>query len=289
MTGRLGNPGTLDRLGSPGTELPLPPRGSDGSVGEVEPVPPVAPEAAAVTPSRRAAMPPVPDSRELGVPAVAGRTLSSALSPGRPRLGIPPAGSGSDASGMSEPRSASVPVRLVTTPVSVGARLPSVSVGSLGSVPTSPSAVVKPPRTQPSPASVVVGVQPIPVPSPDPKPEPSPAPDPLPADVPALERSARVAGSDPVWDVSHCSGAALCVSEPDSDDSAAFVSAAVPLVDPAPSAACSAAAADSSGEVAEASGCAAAGLMVKAPPRPPRKAPTAAQASPPAPTIAALR
>ena len=69
------------RLDRPGTVLPLPPRGSDGSVGEVEPVPPVAPEAAAVTPSRRAAMPPVPDSRELGVPAEAGRTLSSALEP----------------------------------------------------------------------------------------------------------------------------------------------------------------------------------------------------------------
>ena len=239
-------------------------------------------------------MPPVPDSRELGVPAVAGRTLSSALSPGRPRLGIPPAGSGSDAMGMSEPSSASVPVKLVTTPVSVGAEAARASRRRVAR--QRADAAQRGGQTAEDAAEPEVGRRG------------------RAADSCAESRSRARAGTGTGTRSAarrrpstrqvgqggrHRPGLgrqplqrrhALRERARQRRQRRGRSAAAVPLVDPAPS--CRLArrrAADWSGAAAEASGWAAAGLMVKAPPRPPRKAPTAAQASPPAPTMAALR
>ena len=181
---------------------------------------------------------------------------------GRPSDGIPPAGSGSDEIGRSELRLASVPLTSVTTPSSAGTRLLSSSVGSLGKVPTLPSAVVTLPRTQPRPRSVVTaqhragrrGAGPATAPSPDPL-----------SVVPPPGRSVSVAavdsGSEPDCEVSHCSGAAFWVSEPDSDVRTAVTTASVPLVAAPPFVPL----ADGvpSGETDDASGCAAAGAMVK--------------------------
>src|SRR6202046_1674661 len=179
---------------------------------------------------------------------------------GRPSDGIPPAGSGSDEIGRSELRLASVPLTSVTTPSSAGTRLLSSSVGSLGKVPTLPNAVVTLPRTQPRPKSVVTA-QTEPVGA---APAPAPSPDPL-SVVPPPGRSLKVAavdsGSEPDCEVSHCSGAAFWVSEPDSDVRTAVTTAAVPLVAAPPFVPL----ADGvpSGETDDASGCAAAGAMVK--------------------------
>ena len=69
-----------------------------------------------------------------------------------------------------------------------------------------------------------------------------------------------------------------------------LTTASVPLAVAPPSLATLAVPSDDGPVVAEdARGCATAGAMVKKPPRPPRKAPIAAQARPPAPTTAALR
>ena len=85
-------------------------------------------------------------------------------------------------------------------------------------------------------------------------------------------------------------GAAPWVSEPDSDESKTVPTAAVPSAHQVASMASLAAAADDwPGAVEDDSECAATGLTAKYPPRPPRKAPAAAQANPPAPTRAAVR